>query len=116
MGHLQDRPQASGDLATIASQTFAAILRGNYANTKATVKKRKTETLGGVAADGRALLISAEVHVAKPSLPTKYDRVVLVLVQLRSGEHVAWYAVRPNDSPKNVAKALTDSADTVTAR
>jgi hypothetical protein len=116
MGHLDDRLQASGDLANVASQTFAEILFQNYAKTKATVKNRKSEKLTGVAPDGKGLLLSAEMHLSMPGLPTAYDRVVLALVELKSGQHVAWYALRADDSPKDVANALEDSADTVTAR
>ena len=115
MGTLDDRLQASGDLATIASETFGALLPPNYGGVKATVKKRKIQNLTGVAPAGRAVLLSANVHVSKPGLATKYDRVLLVVVKLQSGQHVAWYAMRANDSPKDVVKALEDSADTVTA-
>jgi hypothetical protein len=116
MGSLDDRLQASGDLATIASRTFAALLAPNYSSVKASVKKRKIQRLTGVAPEGRAVLLSANVHFSKPGLATKYDRVVLVVVKLQSGQHMAWYAMRANDSPKDVAKALEDSTKTVTAR
>jgi Protein of unknown function (DUF2510) len=116
MGSLDDRLQASDDLATIASQTFAALLPPNYSSVKATVKKRKIQRLTGVAPVDRAVLLSADVHFSKPGLATKYDRVVLVVVKLQSGQHVAWYAMRANDSPKDVVKALEDSTKTVTAR
>ena len=116
MGSLDDRLQASDDLATIASQTFAALLPPNHSSVKATVKKRKIQRLTGVAPDGRAVLLSANVHFSKPGLATKYDRVVLVVVKLQSGQHAAWYAMRANDSPKDVAKSLEDSTNTVTAR
>ena len=116
MGTLGDRLQAGGDLATVASQTFAALLPPNYSSVKATVKKRKIQNLTGIAPNGRAVLLSANVHVSKPGLATKYDRVLVVVVKLQSGQHVVWYAMRANDSPKDVVKALEDSADTVTAR
>jgi len=116
MGNLEDRLQESGDLANIASKTFAAILTQSYTTTKATVKKRKIQHLTRVAPDGRAVLLSAEVHVSKPGLATKYDRAILALFQLESGQHVAWYALRANDSPKDVVQALEDSADTVEAQ
>jgi hypothetical protein len=116
MARLGDQLQAGGDLSNIASKTFTEVLLQNYARTKATVKKRKTQRLMGVVLDGRALLLTAEVHVSKPGLATKYDRVVLALVRLRGGRHVAWYGLRANDSPKDVVTALEQSADTVTAR
>jgi hypothetical protein len=115
MGPLGDSLQAGGDLATITSQTFTAIVRQSY-GTDAAVRKRKTEQLTDVAPAGRALLLTAEVLVSKPGLRTKYDRVVLAVVRLSSGQHVAWYALRPSDSPKDVVQALQDCANTITAR
>jgi hypothetical protein len=35
---------------------------------------------------------------------------------LESGEHVAWWALEPEDSPRAVATALEASAATVSAR
>jgi hypothetical protein len=116
MGHLEDRLQSSGDLSITTGQAFAAILRQNYRTTKATVKKRETQRLTRIAPDGKALLASAEMHVSQPGLPTTYDRVIVAVFQLKSGQHVVWYALRANDSPKDVVQALEGSADTVTAR
>jgi hypothetical protein len=116
MGPVQQRLTQSGDLGIIASQAFRAILNWDYVSTKVTVKKRQLQRLTGVAPDGKAVLLSADVHVSEPGLRTKYDRLVLVVVELQSGRYAAWYAGRPNDSPNDVRKALEASASTVTAR
>jgi Protein of unknown function (DUF2510) len=115
MGLPDDRLRTSGDLKSIAAQTFRTLLAQSY-STKVTVKKQKTEQLADVAPDGKALLVSAEAHLSVPNLPTKYDRVVLVVAELESGQHVAWYGLRANDSPKDVVQELQDSASTLTAR
>jgi hypothetical protein len=62
------------------------------------------------------VLVRAELHVSVPDLPSKYDRLVLAVFELKSGEHMAWYSLTPNDSPKDVAKARQESSSTVTAR
>jgi hypothetical protein len=116
MGQLDDRLLGSGDLTHIASQTLTALLPYDYAEAKPKVKREKVQNLTGLAPNGRGVLLSAEVHVSKKGVASTYDRVVLVVVKLRSGRHVAWYAERPNDSPKDVMQALQDSADTLTAR
>jgi Protein of unknown function (DUF2510) len=116
MGHLDDRLRQSGDLPKAASRTFAALLPADYGMTKYTVKQQRIQNLTGVAPPGKGVLLSAQVHLAEPGLATKYDHVVLVVVELQSGEQLAWYAARPNDSPKDVTEALQSSANTLTAR
>ena len=116
MGQLDDRLLGSGDLAHIANQALTALLPYDYAEAKPKVKKGKIQDLTGVAPDGRGVLLSAEVHVSKKGVASKYDRVVLVVVKLKSGRHVTWFAEQPNDSKADVVKALHASADTLTAR
>ena len=116
MGQLDDKLETGGDLPTIASRTFTELLTPAYGMVKATVKKQKIQWLKGIAPDGHAVLLSADVHVSTPGLATQYDRVVLVVVKLQSGQHLAWYAMRANDSKADVRKALQASADTLTAR
>jgi hypothetical protein len=116
MGHLDDRLRQTGDLPKAASRMFAALLPADYGTARYTVKQQKIQNLTGVAPPGKGVLLSAQVHLSEPGLPTKYDHVVLVVVELQSGEQVAWYAARPNDSPKDVTGALQSSADSLTAR
>ena len=112
---LDDRLRASGNLTSIASETLGAIAGQNYP-TKVTVRKLKSNKLVRIAPDGKAVHLSAELHVSVPNLPTRYDRLVLAVFELESGQHVAWYSLQPNDSPKDVGKARQNSAKTVTAR
>jgi hypothetical protein len=67
---LDDRLRVSGDLTSIASETFGAIVGQNYL-TKVTVKKPKSNKLVDIAPDGKAVHFSAELHVSVPNLPTK---------------------------------------------
>jgi hypothetical protein len=115
LGHLDDRLRAGGDLTSIARSTFGAIVGRNYP-AKVTIKKAKSNPLVGVAPDGKAVLVSAELHVSVRNLPTRYDRLALAVVELKSGEHVAWYSLQPDDSPKDVVRARLNSSRTVTAR
>jgi hypothetical protein len=116
MGALDEPLQAGGDVGTIASRTFNKLLPPNYGTTTYRVQKRKIQPLTDIAPAGRAVQLSAEVHVSKAGLASTYDRVVLIVVRLESGRHVAWYALRANDSPRDVVAAFEASAGTITAR
>ena len=116
LGVLEERLRTGQDLKEIAEATFTALAVQSYDPDSTTIKKQRTERLTGVAPDGKAVLVSAEMHVADTDLPTKYDRVLVAVFELESGQHAAYYAIRPNDSKKNVADALRRSAATVSAR
>ena len=62
------------------------------------------------------MLVSAEMHVADKDLPTKYDRMLVAVFELATGQHAAYYAIRSNDSKKDVTDARRRSAATVSAR
>ena len=69
-----------------------------------------------MAPDGKARIVTAELHVPYRDLPSAYDRMSVAVFELESGEHVAWWSLEPEDSPRAVADALDESAATVTAR
>jgi hypothetical protein len=116
MGLVDEELKLDPDLTAIAALTFNAVVVRNYDLDEITIKKRKTERLAEIAPEGKALLVSAEIHYDYRGLASRYDRVVVAVFALESGRHAAWYALRPNDSPKDVTEALGASARTVTAR
>jgi hypothetical protein len=116
LGVLEERLQTGPDLDAIAKATFAALADLSYDLDKVTVKKQKTEPLTGVAPQGKAVLTTADMHVDDKDLPTTYDRMVVAAFELESGQHAAYYVIRPNDSKSDVTDALRRSAETVTAR
>jgi hypothetical protein len=114
MGRLDDRRQIGGNLASFA-WSMAEVVAQSYP-TKVTVKNQKTQRLVRIAPDDKAVLLSAELQVSVPNLPTTHDRLALAVFELQSGQHVVWFSLLPNDSPKDVVKARTDAAGTVTVR
>ena len=56
-----------------------------------------------------------EVRLSVKGLPTSYDTLIIAVVELSDGEYATWFAADPDDSPKDVSKALKSSAATVTA-
>jgi len=116
LGVLDDRLRTGQDLNEIAQATMAAFAARNYDLDNVTIRKQQTEPLTGVAPEGKAVLASAELHIADQDLPTTYDRVLVAVFELGGGQHAVYFAVRPNDSRKNVTDALRQSAETVSAR
>ncbi len=116
IGILEESLRSGPDLAAITNATFSALAEQSYDLDDVTVKKKQTERLTGVAPDGKAVLVSAEMHVADKELPTTFDRMLVAVFELESGRHAAYFAIRPDDSKKDVVEALRTSAGTVTAR
>ena len=116
LGDLEEQLRTGRDLDAIADATFSALAAQSYDLDDVTVKKKQTERLTGVAPDGKAVLVSAEMHVSNKDLPTKYDRMLVAVFELESGRHAAYFAIRPNDSKTDVVEAMHISAATVTAR
>ena len=116
LGVLEERLQTGQDLDAIAKATLAALAASSYDMEKVTISKQRTEPLTAVAPAGKAVLARADMHIADKDLPTTYDRMVVVVFELESGQHAVYYVIRPNDSKDDISDALRQSADTVTAR
>ncbi len=64
----------------------------------------------------QALVLTGEVRYTIKGLPSSYDRMLVALVELRSGRYAAFYSVRPDDAPETALAALDASLDTLSAR
>ncbi|GAA3567829.1 hypothetical protein GCM10022197_25020 [Microlunatus spumicola] len=58
----------------------------------------------------------ANVDVRKKGLATPYDRLVVVVVRLESGRHVAFFSDFPHDGSKAALNAVTTSLNTISLR
>ena len=111
---LDDPLIVAGDLGQTAGKV-AITLQAFYPAGQVTIRKRKLEDLNGIAPPGKSVLLSMELHLSVKDLPTAYDKLLIVVVELADGEYATWFAASPNDAPKEVAKVLKSSASTVTA-
>ena len=59
------------------------------------------------------MLFSAQVHYSVPNLPSRYDTVTAVLVQLDDGSLIVAAAAVPHDTDPDVARQATESLDTL---
>jgi hypothetical protein len=115
LGLLEPERDTERDLRQLLASTASAVLARNYEVDDLTVKRAKNRT-SDVASAGRARVVTAELHVSNPGLPTKYDAMRVVIVRLESGRHVAWWGLVPDDSPEEVRMAVAASAESITAR
>ena len=116
VGILDEKVGSVDELREMAAQTASGLITRNYTVEDVTIKKAKNVPLGEVAPDGKARIVTAELHVPYRDLPSAYDRMSVAVFELESGEHVAYWSLEPEKSPRAVAGALDESAATVTAR
>ena len=109
-----DQSQVESDVAATADQVFDSIVAQNYPP-DVKVRDRSADPFEGAPA-GQGILIGADLHYSVKNVPSRYDAIVIVVVKLESGAYGAWYAMRPNDTPKSTRQVLVDSANTFTAR
>lgn len=116
VGVLDDQVRSVKGLREMAARTASGLITRNYTVDDVTIKKVENVPYDDVAPEGKARRVTAELHVSYPDLPSAYDRMTVIVFELESGDHVAWWALEPEDSPKAVTEALEASAATVTAR
>ncbi len=56
------------------------------------------------------------MRVRRKGLPTPYDRLVVVVVRLESGAHLAFFSDFPHDGSKTALNAVVASLGTLEAR
>lgn len=114
MGVLDDALVVAGDRGRSADRVFEA-LRSTYP-TDATVEKRKLQKLTGISPEDKAVLLSLELHYRVDGVASRYDKIVIAVVELADGDHVTWFAAKPNDAAEQVGVLMDKSASSVTAR
>ncbi|GAB2591813.1 hypothetical protein [Microlunatus antarcticus] len=114
---LVDDPLVSADLGTTTKAVFDTLVDQLYS-------AEDNPSLSKVAAGGVQLPVPADrfgsrlgnVDVRKKGLDTPYDRLVVVVVRLESGRHVAFFSDYPHDGGKAGVQAVTTSLNTISLR
>jgi hypothetical protein len=108
---------APRDLAATTTSVFDALVPQLYsAHDHPRVSDVSTDVAPGSVPDGRSASRLANVNVREKGLATPYDRLVVVVVQLESGRHVAFFSDFPHDGGKVALQAVAESAKTISAR
>ncbi len=105
----------AGDLEATGRKVFT-ITRGQLFSRQTTTVTKVAAQPTDLGPGGKAMVVSGEVHYRVPGVPSRYDRLLVVVVALPDGTHGAVASSRPNDSGSRVQKALQASLDTIAVR
>lgn len=115
---LVDEPLVRGDDLTATTRAVFDALVGQLYAADDNYSLSKVSDGGvqlGVPA-GRSASRLANVNLDVKGLDTPYDRLVVVVVRLESGRHVAFFSDFPHDASKTALQAVTTSLNTISLR
>ena len=114
---LIDGTNLSPDLRTATSDVFELVIAALYSGQDDVTFAKESDGPAQVPAPaGSAWSRQADVRFKRPGLPTPYDRLVVVLVRLEGGQHVAFFSDFPHDGSKQALQAVVDSVGTLEAQ
>ncbi len=111
LGLVADSLVVQDDLDRTGRNLYESLRRQFFAGEQTTVQK-----LQPVRNTDQGLFFTGEVHYSIKGLPSRYDRLVLGVIELRSGRYAAFFSSRPNDAPATVVDVLNRSIATLSAR
>jgi hypothetical protein len=110
LGRVSDSAE-NGDLEAQGRLTMQRLSRTFFG--KHTTQLGKL-TWSDHSVDGHpGMVFSGQVHYSVPQLPSRYDTVTALLVQLDDGSLVVAAAAVPDDTPPDVARQAADSLRTL---
>lgn len=104
----------AADLAGTADRVFDGLRTAFFTGQQTTVEQRKGEAIEFGARGSQT--VHGNVTYEIEGLPSSYDRLLVVVIQLRSGDFAVAYSVRPDDLGKNTLDRLDASLGSITAR
>ena len=105
----------AGDVQQTADQVFAAVRSRFFAQQQTTVTNLGTQPTGLTAA-ARSTIVTGEVRYRVPGVPSRYDRVVVVVVALADGRYAAVVSARPEKTPTATLDVLDASLASIRVR
>ena len=104
----------AGDLTATTDRVFDQLRGEFFLGQQTTVEQRKGQVLelGGRGAQTAYGNVTYRID----GLSSSYDRVLVIVVELASGDFAVAYSVRPDDLPQATRDVLDESLNSVTAR
>lgn len=103
-----------GDLTGTTEAVFDALVPGLYsAADHYSLSKVSQDGIQVPVPAGQSSSRLANVNVNAKGLATPYDRLVVVVVRLQSGRHVAFFSDFPHDDSEAALRAVSASASTI---
>ncbi|MGI3786652.1 MAG: hypothetical protein ACRYG2_38395 [Janthinobacterium lividum] len=102
------------DLTATTRSVFDALVPQLYgADDHHSLSKVSSDDVEVPVPAGRSASRSADVDVKVKGLATPYDRLVVVVVRLEGGRHVAFFSDFPHDGGKDALQAVATSVGTI---
>ena len=115
LGLVPEELIARGDLQVTVERVLGSLRGQFFAGRKTTVEKPTRLSWDG-APVGKSAATRAQIHYDVEGVPSRYDQVTVLVVELEGGGHGFWFASRPDDTPKATLAALDASLAGMTAR
>ena len=115
VGLLAEDLVVPGDIQQTGDRVFSAVRTRFFAGEQTTVTDDVSQPTG-LTADDRSTSVAGEVRYRIAGVPSRYDRVLVVVVELADGSHAAWISARPEKTPAATLKVLDASIGTLRVR
>lgn len=112
VGLVPDGLVKKGDVGGTADNVFNALRRQFFPKEKTSLRKRRAQP-SELGPAGTSMLVVGDLHYAVKGLPSSYDRLLVMVFQLKSGAYAAFFADQPDDTPQATKDVLNRSANTV---
>ncbi|QDP94952.1 DUF2510 domain-containing protein [Microlunatus elymi] len=100
------------DLDSTTAAVFGKFVDDAFVDVEVQLKKKTAQTLT-TGLPHPARVINAEAHYHVRGLPSSYDKISVMVVDLGDGRYTGWVSSRPNDSSAKLQNALQASIKTV---
>lgn len=115
LGVLNDPLVVPGDLKGTAEKVFGSLRTTFFRGTATTVRELSTQPFERAPAD-RSLVVIGEVRYRVRGVPSRYDRLVVLVVELAGGGYGVWFSSRPDDTPEATLAVLDEAIAGLSAR
>ncbi len=113
VGQLDPEVVVEGDAKKTADQVFQGVVSINYSDTETTTDTYSTKA---VTQEGtkRAAVARGHVNYQIEGVPSRFDQVSVLVVELDDGTWVGYLTARPDKAPQKVRSAQQASIDSIT--
>jgi hypothetical protein len=102
-----------GDIKATGDRVFGSLRRQFF--DQQTEARRLVAQHTDLAPAGTSIAVSGEVHYTVKGVPSRYDKLLVVVFELEDGRYGAWFSSRPDDASQATLTALDASLATLTA-
>lgn len=107
-GLLNEDLAVDGDLRTTVRNVFDSLQKQFYPGVETTASDFLNQELTGIPTT-QAVALSGQVHYKIDGLKPRFDKLLMIVVKLKSGEYAAWVSARPDGVSEATLASLNAS-------